>query len=240
LLVIATRIFALGTLRAARIRSAATIRAAQITAGVVPHHDERAEGALSGPPLATSPGPAISREHDLIQKIEQLRSLIRSAMFTLTTDEQRAEVGPNPYCTRIAQLRFDERDLPANPTAGTVELYKKLLLQLAAVRRTNERTPAQAELSQAHVQLNACAREFAAALSRPPASLAPEQAPNVGPALWRASRQESGSVTLRSVSGTDARASAIERHFGVNARYSNAGSQGCGTANASATVDRHA
>jgi len=177
LLVLAARIFAIGTIRAARIRSAATIRAAQIAAGVAAQHDERADVALSAPPVATSPRPAASREQDLVQKIEQLRSLIRSAMFTLTTDEQKTDAGANPYCERIVQLRFDERDLPANPTAGTLELYKKLLMQLAAVRRANERKPTQAELSENLVQLNARAREFAAALTRaaPPASPAPER-----------------------------------------------------------------
>jgi len=101
-------------------------------------------------------------------------------MFTLTTDEQGTEAGPNPYCARIVQLRFDERDLPANLTAGTLELYKKLLMQLAAVRRANERKPTQAELSEALVQLNARAREFAAALTHalPSASPAPERQAN--------------------------------------------------------------
>jgi len=163
LLVLAARIFALGTIRAARIRSAATIRAAQIAAGVAPPQEERTDAPRFASP--TPPGPAIPREADLVQKIEQLRSLIRSAMFTLTTDEQGTEAGPNPYCARIVQLRFDEKDLPANPTAGTLELYRKLLMQLATVRRTNERRPTQAELSEVLVQLNARAREFAAALT---------------------------------------------------------------------------
>jgi hypothetical protein len=178
LLVLAARIFALGAIRAARIRSAATIRAAQIEAGVAPHRDEVTDAPRSASP--TPPDRAIPREHDLVQKIEQLRSLIRSAMFTLTTDEQGTEAGPNPYCARIVQLRFDEKDLPANPTAGTLELYKKLLMQLAAVRRANERKPTQAELSETLVQLNARAREFAAALTRvvPPASPAPERQSN--------------------------------------------------------------
>jgi len=173
LLVIAARIFAHGTIRAARIRSAATLRAAQITAGAARHQGESAEVAFSE--SATVPAPPVPREHDLIQKIEQLRSLIRSAMFTLTSDEQRIDVGTNPYCARIAQLRFDEKDLPTDPTASTLELYKKLLLQLGAVRRTNERNPTQAELSEALVQLNARAREFAAALTTPRESLAPER-----------------------------------------------------------------
>jgi hypothetical protein len=166
LVIVAAKIFAQGSLRASRIRSAAAIRAAQIAAGVAPAQEDRADAV---PPTrsATSserPGPSVSPEHELIQKIEQLRSLIRSAMFTLTTDEQRTEAGFNPYCERIAQLRFDEKDLPANPTASTLELYKKLLLQLAAVRRANERKLTQTELSQALVQLNARAREFAASL----------------------------------------------------------------------------
>lgn len=163
LLVLAARIFALGTVRAARIRSAATIRAAQVAAGAAAHDDERTDAPRSASP--SPPGPVSPREHDLVQKIEQLRSLIRSAMFTLTTDEQGTDAAANPYCARIVQLRFDEKDLPANPTASTLELYRKLLLQLATVRRINERRSTQAELSEALVQLNARAREFGAALT---------------------------------------------------------------------------
>ena len=174
-LIIAARIFARGSLRAARIRSAAAVRAAQIAAGVAPVQEDRADVVPSARSPASSqrPVPSLSPEQELIQKIEQLRSLIRSAMFTLTTDEQRTEAGFNPYCERIAQLRFDEQDLPANPTASILELYKKLLLQLAAVRRANDRKLTQAELSQALVQLNARAREFSAALA---SSLTPASA----------------------------------------------------------------
>jgi hypothetical protein len=194
LLVVAARIFAQGTIRAARIRSAATVRAAQITADATDSHADRTRvpappaSALSPPaPALTRPSPAPPASlpaQELLAKIEQLRSLIRSAMFMLASEEQSAASGPNLYCERIAQLRFAESDLPANPTAGTLELYKKLLLQMTAVRRATERKLSHAELSQALVQLNGRARELAAAITIAMAPL------NTG--ATRATKQASG------------------------------------------------
>jgi hypothetical protein len=117
---------------------------------------------VNSPALAPA---VMSPAQELLAKIEQLRSLIRSAMFMLSSEEQGAASGPNLYCERITQLRFDESDLPSNPTAGTLELYKKLLLQMTAVRRATERKLSHAELSQALVQLNVRARELAAAIT---------------------------------------------------------------------------
>lgn len=174
LLVVAARTFAHGTIRAARIRSAAMVRAAQITSATTSSHDERSHGAAALgrapaiPSPITSPAmapPVNSPAQELLAKIEQLRSLIRSAMFMLSSEDQGGASGPNLYCERIAQLRFDESDLPSNPTSGTLELYKKLLLQMAAVRRANDKKLSHAELSQTLVQLNVRARELAAAIT---------------------------------------------------------------------------
>jgi len=165
LLVFAARIFAQGTVRAARIRSAGTIRAAQIAVAVSSGQEVRSYSVAAPAPAPAAAPQVNSPTQELLAKIEQLRSLIRSAMFMLSSDEQNAASGPNLYCERIVQLRFDETDLPVNPTAGTLEVYKKLLLQMTAVRRATERKLSHAELSQALVQLNARARELSAAVT---------------------------------------------------------------------------
>ena len=162
---IAAHIYARGSVRSARIQAVAAVRAARIAAGVVARPEERFGGAASSEVVAKRPSSPISAEHALLHKIEHLRSLIRSAMSMLASDADGADASTNIYCERIARLRFDERDLLANATPNTLELYKKFLLQLAAVRRATERRLAQAELSAALVQLNARAREFAATIT---------------------------------------------------------------------------
>jgi hypothetical protein len=160
---IAAQIFVRGSLRSARIQAAAAVRAAQITAGVV--RDERLAAAASSESAARQPTVSISAEPDLLRKIEQLRSLIRSAMAMLASDADGADASSNIYCERIARLRFDEKDLPLNPSANVLELYKRFLLQLAAIRRVTERRLGQKESQEALVQLNARARELAAAVA---------------------------------------------------------------------------
>lgn len=164
LLLLAARIFSLGSVRAARIRATAMIRAAQIAAGAAQNPEIRPAAKVTAP-RAEPPRPPVSAESELIQKVEQLRSLIRSAMSTLTVDTGRANASPNFFCERIALLRFDENTIPPNAAPVAREPYKKLLAQLAAVRQATEHKAAHAELSQALVQLNARAREFAAVLA---------------------------------------------------------------------------
>ena len=165
LVLVAAQIFVRGSLRSARIQAAAAVRAAQIAAGVVPSRDARLGGATSSEVQAREPTVSISAEHELQRKIEQLRSLIRSAMSMLTSDADGADASSNIYCERIARLRFDEMDLPLNPSANLLELYKRFLLQLATIRRVTERRLGQKESQEALVQLNARARELAAAVA---------------------------------------------------------------------------
>ena len=109
--------------------------------------------------------PPVSAETDLIQRVEQLRSLIRSAMSTLTADTGQSEASPNYFCGRIAQLNFEANTVPPDAPPLVREPYEKLLAQLAVVRDATERKAPHAEMSQALVQLNARAREFAAVLA---------------------------------------------------------------------------
>jgi hypothetical protein len=167
LVLIAAQIYAQASVRAARIRAAASVRAAQIATGTVPIQNERTEPTFSQTSAMLAPRPPQPRttEVDLAHKIEQLRSLIRSAMAALGPDVDGAEAGGNIYCERIARLSFDENDLPAERSASTLEVYKKFLMQIAKLRLATARRVAQAELSEILVQLNARARELAAAIA---------------------------------------------------------------------------
>ena len=161
LLVIAAWIFSRGTLHATRIRAAALIRSAQISSGLpldAPAH-------LASAPPVEKPRPKLSPMGELVQKTEQLRSLIRSAMSTLTADTGMADAIPNFYCQRIARMQFDEQTIPANLSRAAHDLHGKLASQLVAVRTAMEKRSTHEELSQALVQLNARAREFGASIA---------------------------------------------------------------------------
>src|SRR6185437_4574424 len=86
-------------------------------------------------------------------------------MASLAADVDGADATGNIYCERIARLHFDNEDLNTGLTANTLELYKRFLAQLTTVRRANERGTARTDLSEALFQLNARARELAAALN---------------------------------------------------------------------------
>lgn len=159
---IAALIFAQASVRSARIRAAASVRAAQIAAGLVSNSTATSR-APSEPTFR--PASTVSHEHDLAHKLEQLRSFIRSAMTVLTSDADGADVTGNVYYERIIRLRFEENDLPTNATSNTLELYKRLLLQLASVRQFAKKRRSTKELSEALVQLNARARELAVAIA---------------------------------------------------------------------------
>ena len=164
---IAAQIFAQASVRSARIRAAASVRAAQIAAGISsgPHEKRDSPSSPSIEILPAEAWPQRREDHDLVHKLEQLRSLIRSAMAMLGSDIEGTVVAGSIYCERIARLHFEEKDLPIAVTANTLELYKHLLLQLAAVRRANEKGVAQSVLSEALFQLNTRARELAAAVA---------------------------------------------------------------------------
>jgi len=163
LLVLAAWIFARGSMRAARIRAAALIRSAEIAATTpLSMTAQPAPIAARAEPVRQEPA---SPQSELLQRVEQLRSLIRSAMSTLTSDAGRVSTAPNFYCERITLMRFDDTRLPPSLTPAVRDLHKKMVLALAHVRQATEKKVSQAELSQVLVQLNARARELANALA---------------------------------------------------------------------------
>lgn len=178
-ILIAAQIFAVGSVRAARIRAAASVRAAQIAAGLIPNQEPRFADANTPSinPPSFRPASTVSPEQDLPHKLDQLRSFIRSAMALNVSDVDGADATGNIYCERILRLHFEEKDLPANATAGTLELYKRLLLQLAALRRTAEKGQPQHEVSEVLFQLNARARELAGAIAMTSGGTRPARQP---------------------------------------------------------------
>jgi hypothetical protein len=165
LVLIAAQIYAQASVRSARIRAAASVRAAQIATGAIPVPEERQEPSFAQPStmLPQRASPPHSVERDLAHKLDQLRSLIRSAMASLAADVDGADATGNIFCERIARLHFDNEDLSAGLTANPLELYKRFLAQLAVVRRASERGTARTDLSEALFQLNARARELLSA-----------------------------------------------------------------------------
>ena len=114
--------------------------------------------------LTSAPPEQLDAQAELLRKIEQLRSLIRSAMSTLTSDAGTTDANANFFCDRIALLPFNEAKLPSNASPAVRELYQRLLAQLEAVRLASANKEGQSVLSDALVQLNLRAREFAGAL----------------------------------------------------------------------------
>jgi hypothetical protein len=107
---------------------------------------------------------------ELVGELEQLRSLIRSALaaFTLTAEKENSPV--QFLCQRIARLRPERFALAPNAAKAHQESHRALLEQLEALRQQLKREARPAEISGTLVQLNTSARALLA-------SLAPQAAP---------------------------------------------------------------
>jgi hypothetical protein len=114
---------------------------------------------------AEKPGGASPRGacDELVGNLEQLRSLIRSALaaFTLTTEKQNS---PAFFlCQRIARFRLEQ--LPPNATKLAREYHTALLEQLELLRLHLKKDVPPAETAGILVQLNTSARNLLAALT---------------------------------------------------------------------------
>lgn len=146
-----------GALVVARaIRKAAEARAPQ-QMGV---EDARLDLRLE--PWALAPS---DRSGELVRELEQLRSLIRSALsaFTLTAEQENSPV--QFLCQRVARLRPERFPLSAGATKVQLDHYAALLEQLEALRQQLKREAKPVEISGTLVQLNASARSLVAALA---------------------------------------------------------------------------
>jgi hypothetical protein len=142
--------------RAAALRSPAAKDRRQL--------DLRADGT----PFAANPA---ETPQELTGNLEQLRSMIRSALtsFTLTADKEN-----NPgyfQCQRIAHLHLERFPLPVNANKAARELHAVLLLQLETLRQNLNQNPKKdmpGDVAQLLVQLNTSARNLLAALAAAP------------------------------------------------------------------------
>ena len=106
---------------------------------------------------------------ELLSALEQLRSLIRSALGSLTQASEKASEKENSpayfLCQRILHLRIEQ--LPPSLQAGKAaqEGFAALLKQLNALRTHLKKDASPAELSEILVQINTSARGLGAAMA---------------------------------------------------------------------------
>jgi hypothetical protein len=105
------------------------------------------------------------RSAELVGELEQLRSLIRSALsaFTLTAEKENSPV--QFLCQRVARMRPDRFMLPASAPKSQHELFAGLLGQLDTLRQQLKRDVKPTEISATLIQLNASARGLVTALA---------------------------------------------------------------------------
>jgi len=116
--------------------------------------DLRREPRASAPP---------DRPGNLIGELEQLRSLIRSALsaFTLTAGEN----SPVQFlCQRVARLRPERFPLPGSATPAQHGLFAELLEQMDSLRQQLKREIKPDEMTGTLIKLNTSARNLVAAL----------------------------------------------------------------------------
>jgi len=156
LVLLAAIIVARAIVKAAALRSPAARDGSRL--------DLRSDGGpFSGNPAETP--------QELAGNLEQLRSMIRSALtsFTLTADK---ESNPGYFlCQRIAHLHLERFPLPVNANKPARELHAALLMQLESLRQNLNRNPKKdmpGDVAQLLVQLNTSARSLLAALGAAP------------------------------------------------------------------------
>jgi hypothetical protein len=105
------------------------------------------------------------RSGQLVGELEQLRSLIRSALsaFTLTAERENSPV--QFLCQRVARLRPDRYPLSPGAAKAQHDLYTALLEQLEVLRQQLKREAKPVEISATLVQLNTSARNLVAELA---------------------------------------------------------------------------
>jgi hypothetical protein len=111
-------------------------------------------------PTATTP----VTPDEIFGNLEQLRSLIRSAMasFVLTTEKESSPA--HFLCQRITHLRLERIPLSSGASKTARELHATLLQQLELLRLHLKKDAPSSEIPEILVQLNGSARNLMAAL----------------------------------------------------------------------------
>jgi len=133
---------------------------------------QAAKPASAGPQVVPPQVAPQDASQELVGNLEQLRSLIRSALssFTLTTEKENSPA--SFLCQRITHLRLEQ--IPPSAAKPAREAHAALLLQLETLRGQLKKDAPAAEISETLVQMNTSARNVVAALA--PASDQPRQA----------------------------------------------------------------
>ena len=149
------------------IRRAPSPRPAQRTDQAQADLDMRlAPKAMSHGPTSLAPK-SLAEEvsGELVGELEQLRSLIRSALaaFTLTAEKENSPV--QFLCQRIARLRPERFALSPGAAKPQHETHAALLGQLEALRQQLKKDAQPTEISGTLIQLNTSARSLLTALA---------------------------------------------------------------------------
>jgi hypothetical protein len=117
--------------------------------------------------LRAAPQPLGSQQtpDELVGELEQLRSLIRSALaaFTLTAEKENSPV--QFLCQRVARLRPERFPLAEDAAKTHHQLYTALLEQMEVLRQQLKKEAQPLEISATLVQLNTNARNLVTALA---------------------------------------------------------------------------
>jgi len=162
-------------LLAAVIFAWAIIRSAKLRALARPETKTRSD-LRQEPSWASSPSPSLppsgqsvsaAASPEFLSILEQLRSLIRSALGSLPqTSEKLGDKENSPayfLCQRILHLRLEQLPPPTGPAAQ--QTFSALLTQLNLLRAHLKKDASPAELSEILVQINASARSLVTTLT---------------------------------------------------------------------------
>lgn len=152
LAVLASLILSAGMIRAAKIRAAST-------------RDQH----KSGPQdlrISGSPGSVGGNMFNSVDpNLETLRSLLRSAISSLSSTEADDEI-PRSLCSRIAAFQWRNFALPADADQSMRETYATFLNQFEMLRVALDKEWSPSEASAILIQLNANARALSSMLQR--------------------------------------------------------------------------
>jgi transposase len=126
--------------------------------------DLRQEPKAGNPP-SSSGDRTVDLTANLVGELEQLRSLIRSALaaFTLTAEKENSPV--QFLCQRVTRLRPERFPLSANAAKAQQETYAALLEQMEMLRQQVKKEAQPAEISGTLIKLNTSARSLVTALA---------------------------------------------------------------------------
>ena len=155
---------------AALIVAWAIIRAAKLAAR--PDGKSRSQADLRlaspNPAMGAASNPAsnstAAQSGELIGALEQLRSLIRSALAAQPASGENENNPATFLCQRILHLRLESLPPSANMAKAAQEDYAALLKQLNVLRSHLKKDAPPEEMSEILVQINGSARSLVAAL----------------------------------------------------------------------------